>query len=202
MPLERGNVEMTWEGNMTTALYRGFCPDTTDLGEYHLGLLVGDRRIAIVQHLATCPHCQREMAQLDQFLTSVAPDIEFSVVDRIKVWVARLVPQGFNTSMGLAPALAVRGAGTGPRLYEAGDAQVGIDVQADGQPGTYTLVGLVMGVDLDGMQAILTRGDEVAAALDVDDLGNFIFDDLRAGTYALTLSGPDLEIEVPDVEVS
>ncbi len=192
---------MTWEGNMTTALYRGFCPDTTELGEYHLGLLVGDRRIAIAEHLPTCPLCQREMAQLDQFLTSVAPDIEFSVADRIKVWVARLVPQGFNTGLGLAPALAVRGAGSGPRLYEAGEAQIGIDVQTAARPGSYTLVGLVMGVELDGLQAWLMRGDEPFATTDVDDLGNFIFDDLRAGRYALALSGSELEIAVQDIEV-
>lgn len=192
---------MTWEGNMTTALYRSLCPDSAELGEYQLGLLMGDRRISIREHLATCPHCRREMAQLDQFLTSVAPDIEFNAVDRIKVWVARLVPQGFNAGMGLAPVLAVRGAGAGPQLYEAGDAQVGIDIQPDLRPGTFTLVGLVTGAELDGLQAIVWQDDESVATVDVDDLGNFIVDALRPGRYRVTLSGPSLEIEMRDINI-
>lgn len=193
---------MTWEGNMTTALYRGFCPDTAELGEYHLGLLMGHRRIALAGHLASCPHCQREVAQLDQFLVDIAPDIELSVVDRIKVWVARLVPQGPSIGLGLAPALAVRGEAAGLRLYEAGDAQIGIDVQTGTQPGTYALVGLITGLEPGDVQAALARDGRLVAATEVDDLSNFIFDQLQPGHYALALSGADLEIEVPDIEVA
>ena len=193
---------MTWEGNMTTALYRAFCPDTVELGEYHLGLIPGDRRFNITQHVAECPHCRREIAHLDQFLTSTAPDIEFSPVERIKVWVARLVPQGFNTRLTLAPALAVRGAGAGPQLYEAGDAQISIDVQPDTRPGTYALVGLVTGVVLSDLQAMLWHDDAPMTTTEVDDLGNFVFGDLRSGRYLLALQGPALEIELQDLEIS
>ena len=49
-------------------LYRLFCPSSDYLIDYQQGLLRGEQRSAIAQHLATCPHCSREVALVEQMV--------------------------------------------------------------------------------------------------------------------------------------
>lgn len=57
------------QGYLRARLYRFFCPSSDLLMEYRLGFLEPDQRAAIAEHLATCPHCARE---LELFETPVA----------------------------------------------------------------------------------------------------------------------------------
>jgi anti-sigma factor RsiW len=52
---------------LTAHLYRFNCPPPATLGEYHLGVLPGDRAAAVTQHLAECPRCGSEIAQLKDY---------------------------------------------------------------------------------------------------------------------------------------
>jgi len=193
------------QGRLTATLYRFSCPPSLELGKYFLGTLSPAGAVAITQHLASCPHCARETAQLESFMADLAPELALRSLDRLKgqfkervrVRVARPVLGG------MTPAFAgVRGDQEGPFVYQADEVQVIIEVQDDSeQPGCRFLVGLVTGMDALDLKARLWRVDQPIAAASVDDLGNFVMLNLVPGTYLLTLSNPDVEIHIPALKV-
>jgi Putative zinc-finger len=190
------------ENQLSNALYRAFCPEPNELGEYQLGFLSTPRAQKIQAHLAECPHCREELAQLQSFLKSVEPDLEISVAERVRVWLAELLPPG--NAGGPLPALAfgLRGDETGVHFYQAGGAQITLEVQDDpNAPGRKTLVGLVLMGETAGLQANLWRQDQAVASAEVDELGNFTLSGLEPGQYELFLTGPDVEIQIKDLEV-
>jgi len=194
------------QSRLTAELYRVTCPSPTELGEYHLGVLTRDQAAAVARHLPECPHCSREVAQLSGYLGELAADIEFSPLDRIKVWVAELVSgTGVDRlrTPALAPALAgIRGGEEGPRIYQAGEVQIAVEIQDDAtQPDRKMVLGLITGIELRELTGHLWLAGEHVAEAAVDDLGNLIIGDLQPGSYLLILSGPDLEIQIQDLDV-
>lgn len=188
------------ERKLILAFYRLDCPDTAELGEYHLDFLDVARRMEIEQHLQTCPHCPGELAQLQHFLADLAPELRQGVYNQVKVWVARLLSQTGMSGGRMQPAFAVRGGEQPPRIYEAGDAQIVLEVQ-DEPSATKTLVGLVLGVDPTGLSAHLWRGNDPIGSANVDEIGNFLLTNVEPGSYELTVSGPKLEIRLPALDV-
>lgn len=187
------------EDQLTAALYRVTCPEATELGEYHLALLPDKRRAIIQHHLSECPHCTRELTQLRRYLDNLSPALDYTVAEKINLWIARLIPSG---SLSGTPALALRGEGEGPLTYEAGDAQLTIVIQDDPeQPGNKSLLGLVIGIETAGLQAHLWQNATQLATTAVDELGNFALTPLAPGRYELILSGGDLEIHIQDLTV-
>jgi hypothetical protein len=136
---------------------------------------------------------------LNQFLADLAPELAQGVYNPLKVLVARLVSQT-GPGQAMQPAFAVRGVERPPRVYEAGDAQVVLEVQ-DEPSTTRTLVGLVLGVDPTHLTAHLWQGDDPVKSAEVDELGNFILANIKPGTYQLIVSNTELEIHVPSLEV-
>jgi hypothetical protein len=177
------------------------------LGEYHLDLLPRDRAAAVAQHLVDCPHCRGEVAQLANYLAELAPDLEFTPLERARVWVARLVDTAREMGQPGIPALApayagVRGAEEGPRLYQAGEAQIAIETQEDPeQPDRRVLLGLITGMETPGWQAHLWQAAECIAQAPVDELGNFVLPNLAPGAYELILVGPEAEIHFQELEI-
>lgn len=194
-----------FEERLTAALYRATCPDTAELGEYHLGMISEPRAAFIEQHLGECPHCSREIAQLDTFLAQVKPDLEYTTAERIKIWIARRVPDLTAGAGSPAPALALRGAGDDEAagrslVFEAGEAQLMIEIQDEpGDTGRKTIVGLVIGIDPADVEARLWQDGQPVAATAVDDLGNFSFTNLDSTGYELILAGPGVEIHVQEL---
>jgi hypothetical protein len=189
------------ENQLSNALYRAFCPEPNELGEYQLGLLSTPRTQQIRSHLDECRHCQEELAQLQSFLTSVQPDLETSLVERVRVWLAELLP---GAADGPAPALAfgLRGDDGGVHFYQAGGTQITLEVQDDpNTPGRKILVGLILGEEASGLQAHLWRQDQSIQSAEIDELGNFTLNGLEPGKYEIFLSGPDVEIQIKDLEV-
>ena len=190
------------EDKLTAMLYRSFCPDTTELGEYQFELLDEDRAASIRQHLLECPHCTRELNQLRQYLEDLSPDLEYSLAEKVKIWVARLVPDFGGAGPAPSPAFALRGESKKLLLFQAGDAQLTIEMQEHPrQPGWRSLLGLVFGIDPDGLQAHLWQEGRKLASSEVDELGNFAFPHLDAGRYELILSKPEFEIHVQELIV-
>lgn len=192
-------------------LFRAACPSALELGEYRLGMLPAARTTAVQQHVAVCPHCTEELAQLAAFMDSPDPYLHpapwTTLRQQINVLVARLVSGiqagGLFGPPALAPALAsLRGDASGPLTFEAGDAQIILEIQRDGQrAGYHALVGLVMGLDGQALQATLWREQQQVASAAVDDLGNFTFDDLAPGLYELILAGAQDEVHIQDLHV-
>ena len=204
---ERAEQLAQLQGRMTAELYRITCPSTMELGEYQLGLLPGDQSAAVTRHLSECPHCSGEVAQLKGYMGELAPELEFSPMERIKVLVAHLVGKREESGSPQTPALAlaltsVRGAEETPRLYQAGDAQIAIEIQDDAeQPDRKMLLGLVTGIDLRESRVQLWLGEQPLASAPVDELGNFVISNLAAASYELIFSGPEVEVHIQDLHV-
>lgn len=200
------------QGRLTTQLYRVICPSPLELGEYQLGVLSTAQAQVLAQHLAECPHCAREAAQLKDYLAELAPALEPSPLERIKerarVLVARLVSGGPGVGLFEQPALTpayagVRGEEREPYLYQAEDIQVVVEVQDDAeQPDRKVVLGLVIGAKPGELKAHLWQADQRAAVVPVDELGNFVILDLAPGSYELILSGTEVEIHIQDLQVS
>lgn len=193
--------------DMRARMYRIACPTSLQLGEYHLGLLADTDTREIARHLKDCPHCSREVSQLKTYMGDLSSDLEFSFAERIKVLVANLVRAGGRPDPFGAPALApafagLRGEETGPRLYQAGEAQVAIEVQDDATRGDRkTLLALVTGMDTTELVAHLWLADRRVGAVPVDELGNLVIPNLTPGSYELILSGPKVEVHIRDLDV-
>jgi anti-sigma factor RsiW len=200
------------EAYLAAALYRRSCPSPDELGEYQLGLLDRNRTAAITRHLSECPHCARELAQLQRFLLDdLAPEAEPSPVEaaleRVQVAVGRLVGGARNLLRPPEPAFApvyagVRGGGGEPAMYDAEGVQVIASAAADNQtPDRSTLIGLVAGLDPAGFTAYLWRDGALTASEPLDEGGNFVVHGLERGSYELVLSGPGREIYIEELTV-
>jgi len=194
---------------LRSLLYRMSCPSPQELGEYHLGVLAGKQARAIGRHLAECPHCAREVAQLESFLGDLAPvhapSLAEQIVEQIDVLVARLAGgvSGLLPTPQLAPVPAgVRGGGSGPAIYEAAGVRVYMTSQpAEDRGARRELLGLLTGVDAAGFGAYLWQGGRLVATALVDAGGNFVVHDLAPAPYELVLSGPGQEIYIERLEV-
>jgi hypothetical protein len=189
------------DDSLKAALYRITCPDSATLGNFYLGLLPEDAATKISTHLTHCPHCTQEVEQLEAFLAETAVSLESSTVERIKIWIAKRLPSGGQTRNMLGtPVFAVRGENNGPLMYEAGDAQLSLEIQDDPEhPGRKSILGLVLGTERAALEARLIQGERMVTAVALDELGNFTFTGLEPGKYELTLSGQDIEIHVQDL---
>lgn len=190
-----------YESKLSAMLYRALCPSTTELGEYRFGMLDGEQINLIQQHINTCIHCSREMTQLDDYLAKVSLDLEYSIMDRVNIWIARLIPeQNFGN---LAPLTnGLRGKSDQQRNYQAGEAQLTFDVQEDPeQPDRKIVIGLVTGVEVIGIKVRLWREEKLIIETEVDELGNYLISGLEIGSYRLILSGTNFEIHIEELEI-
>jgi anti-sigma factor RsiW len=192
---------------MRAEMYRIDCPTSLELGEYHLGVLADAQARVVARHLKDCPFCSREVSQLKTYLGDLSGDLEFSLAEQVRVLVAKLVRAGGPAAPlgtpALAPAFAgLRGDEAGPRLYQAGEVQVDIEIQDDAARGDRkTLLGLVTGIDATGLVAHLWLADRHVEEAAVDELGNFFIPGLVPGSYELILSGPEVEVHIRDLDV-
>lgn len=200
----------TQEKQLLASLYRSQCPSPLTLSEYHIGFLSAVATRAIDLHLHSCPHCRHEIQQLTDYLAAVAPtlDIEPSPTlwERSRILVTRLVEElpnfgalnGLSTGGAMATA-GLRGGAMGVQLvYAADEVQVIIDVQTDlAHPAQRMLLGLLLGLDTpQNVTAQLWHADQPVATALVDELGNFILDNLTPGAYDLILSDDTIEVHV------
>jgi hypothetical protein len=189
---------------LSEMLYRADCPPAIELGDYRLGLLDLARKAFVRQHVADCPHCSQELALMDSYLTSLAPQLPQAAqspglleraAGRVKVWVGQLLPSSATGT----PNLALRGEadGTEPQIYEAGEVQVSIDTQDDPEtPDRKLVLGLVMGAETNGWQAHLWREHQSVATVAIDEFGNFSAAGLQPGRHQLILSGNEAEVHL------
>ncbi len=193
------------EDQLKKVLYRAFCPDSTELGEFFLGIIPREREAIIQSHLKECPHCTRELAQLKTFLQENSQEAELSLVERarqrVRILVAHLMDA--RSSPGLSPATqGVRGQEEKVFSYDAEGYQVILDIQADNErPDRKAINGLVIGLETRQeeyrqLEARLMQEGELVSTAAVDEFGNFRLDSLVPGQYNLVLFGPGIEIHI------
>src|SRR5690554_8125320 len=64
---ERAATLDHFQKRLTGRLYRIDCPQPITLAEAKLGTLSDSERLVIEQHVRNCPHCTREIAELETF---------------------------------------------------------------------------------------------------------------------------------------
>jgi hypothetical protein len=204
---QRADGLANFQARMNTQLYRITCLSSHELGEYHLGLLSAAQQEVVRRHLAECPYCSKELVQLQDYLSQLAPDIEFSLLERVRVLVAQVV-KGDEQTDSLRPLVMVpagvglRGEQEGLTVYQAERIQITLEVQLDPQsPGSRVLLGMIMGAEAGGWKLDLWRENQVVGTGLVDNLGNWVVSGLAPGLYELIFSGPDLEIHIQSVSI-
>ena len=190
---------------ITANLYRRVCPETIELGEYHLGMLPSEQTLAIEAHLTECPHCSKELAQLSAYLVEEEPETSPGFTEKVKVLVGRLVSDitgGTPGELTTTPALVVRGEESETLIYEADGVQISIDVLDDSeQPGAKVLLGLVTGIAAEDSEVMVIFEGEQIAVTQVDELGNFEIPGLTTAEYEIIIAGKGVEVHIPAVRV-
>lgn len=187
------------DGVLTTALFRLRCPETITLGEYALGILQPERAQEIAAHLVECPSCRAESRSFSSFLAE--PD-EPPLPRGVRAALRRLVALPIAQPSPLAAGL--RGAGPNESTtYAADGLHVTISVQRAARAGRAVLVGLVEEAAIGSFsgRAILFSGERELQAQVVDDLGNFIFEDVPAGAYRVEVTVPDAVVVLDAITV-
>ena len=185
------------QDQLLQGLYRHTCPDSTELGEYHLSMLSKGKTQAIKKHLAQCPHCTRELAELVRFMGTEHAAVAPNLSERVRVLVAQLV-SGLQSGLPApAPAYALRGIERGILVYQVDDIQVNLDIQPNPEsPGDKNILGLITGHPAQGYQVnLMVEGSSIASA-EVDEIGNFVLQKVPLGGYQLLVSGPEVEIRM------
>jgi hypothetical protein len=191
------------EEQLTQNLYRAACPSSLELGEYELGMVTAERKSWIQAHLGDCRFCTAELAQLQEYFADLKPDLELTLAERagsrVQTWFARLLPDSGPLAQ---PGLALRGNQNELLSYEAGEAQLHLEVQVDPrQSDRRSLLGLLVGVEPQEVEACLVRGAEVIQRVSLDELSNFTFPAIQPNEYTLLVRGPEFEIIVGSLPV-
>lgn len=185
-------------------LYRVLCPAPEQLGEFQLGVLSADQAKEVELHIHECPHCRAEIKLLERYLDDLETEIEFGLGERIRIWIAKLIP---SPGPELVTAFGLRGDEINGLLhYIFGEGGTGgeltLEVQEDpSQPGRRVLLGLLTGVPGGGLQAALKQDGRPVAQGEIDEYGNLLLDNLAPGTYELLLTGSEFEIQVQELKV-
>jgi hypothetical protein len=182
------------------------CPPPQVLGEYALALHAPEARSAVARHVLECPGCAGELADLRVFLAEVPAPIAEGALAGVAGTIRRLVAAILPPSPAMAP-LALRGAGEGAaRTYRAADLTISLGPGARLPGGQASLIGLIVGGGEEttiapGGTAQLLSPAVATRQAPIDELGNFVFDDVPPGRYQLELHFPNLVVVLEDVEV-
>jgi hypothetical protein len=194
------------QGRLSTVLNRVDCPPTQLLGEYSLDLLVAEQRTAIAGHVLECVRCAAELQTLRAFLReeALAAAPEAGAMARLRRVVATL----FVPTPSYAPgAVALRGAADATaQTYQAADMTITLGPGAQPRRGRASMMGLMVREAGDaevppGSIARLLAPSGAVESAEIDELGNFTFDDLHPGTFVLELQLADTVVVVEDVTV-
>ena len=183
---------------MRARFYRSTCPSSMELGDYHLGLLPDPQKIVMAQHVRGCPHCRRDLAELEEFLSE--PDGQPDFFPAVRVLFARLVDSGATPAFG-----ALRGESKGPLTFEADGFVITLDVQAG--PNNYvSILGQLAADDQDewtGAMVELQQAEISPLTASLDDLGAFRFEAVRPGaTKFIITSIANIVIETPEIDLT
>ena len=190
------------QSGLTARLYRITCPSPSELGEYHLRILPSPRMLVIAQHVRECPHCESEVAQLENFLKDLTPDVKPGLPTIIRVLVARLI-SGNGEGAALTPAL--RGERKGPIILEADGVVITLDLES-GSDKQVSILGQVAADEQDqwtNASVELQQADMPILATSLDDLGAFRFEAVHLGvTQIIITSTEGVVIQSPDIEIA
>lgn len=184
----------------------------TDLAE---GRLASDERASSLAHVKDCSHCSAQLAQLDQIINLMRTDTMADaprdvMADALGLFrqrkaaapsLVRRVLAALNfDSLQLTPAFGVRSGQMTSRqlLYTTGEND--LDVRVTQSKEAWIVSGQVLGNCAGGR--VHLEGTSGAADAELNELCEFAFPPVPAGSYTLRLRLAETEIEVPEIELN
>jgi hypothetical protein len=176
------------EQSLRMRLHRWDCPSPQQLADYEARRASPNEVQAIELHLTGCTRCREELADLQQFL---ATDVSLEAPQPAAM-PPKASPWGalFARPQAQRPAVALRGAGSGPLMAVAGDTTIFLDVQPAAN-GQIALQGQLVDAEQDrwvGALVELRQSGALIATAEVDDLGGFACAALPPGSTELRLT--------------
>ena len=211
---ERARAFEEMQGLLRKQLFRMFCPTSDELAAYQQGLLTGDQRATITEHLKECPHCSREHKLLEQIASETQParsppwghtngqSKNGTHPTKLRRIAAKLLDMPSAKPLGGAYGALRLPSQASQYAYHAENLQLTLGVQPVVSRADRRVVHGALELDddlyesFDGATAQLLHNDRLIRTAELDELGNFILDDLAPGTYQLALRLPDREVVV------
>ena len=211
---ERAHVFEDMQGLLRKQLFRMFCPTSEELAAYQQRLLNGDQQALITKHLKECPHCTREFNLLEQLSRETLPARSPPSVNgnsahtRNDALPGKLRQIAVKLLSSPAKPLAdAYGALRGPSqasqyAYHAENLQLTLGVQRVVSRTDRRVIHGALELDdelydvFSGATAQLSLNETLIRTAELDELGNFVLDDIAPGTYQLALCLPDREVIV------
>jgi hypothetical protein len=186
------------------ALHRFDCPPGQTIGEYALDLVSPEERTVIARHVLDCLRCTAELRSLRAFLSG--DDLIQVAPQGLLAGLKRTVATLFAPPTAMA-GVALRGGPSIAQTYRAGELTLTLAPGPQPRRGRTSLMGLIVREDGEleipaGSTARLLAPTGAAESAEIDDLGNFAFDDLVPATYALELQLGDDVVVVEDVPMA
>ncbi|MBA3533937.1 MAG: hypothetical protein H0T73_18615 [Ardenticatenales bacterium] len=178
-------------------LFRATCPPSLLLGEWHLALLSPGQQEEIRLHLADCPHCETDLAGLQQ---SLSEPLQASGKGG-ESWIRRVILK-LESALGSAgsptPAVALRGS-SWSACYTGGEFMLTLTRESDPQ-GT-ALLGALLSESTTG-KVLLRQSEGVQYQALLGEGATFAFKGITPGHYELVIATPTLELVVPDLDLA
>ena len=211
---ERAHVFEDMQGLLRKQLFRMFCPTSEELAAYQQGLLNSDQQARISEHLKECPHCTREFNLLEQLSRETLPARSPPQTNGKSIQAYNGVLSGklrqITATLLTSPAKPLAGAYgalRGPSqasqyAYHAENLQLTLGVQRVVSRTERRVIHGALELDdeqydvFSGVTAHLSCNETLIRTAELDELGNFVLDDLAPGTYQLALRLPDREVIV------
>lgn len=211
---ERAHVFADMQGLLRKQLFRMFCPTSEELATYQQGSLDGDQPVRISEHLKECPHCMREFNLLEQLSRETLPARSppptngksaqmhnGALSGKLRQIAAQILTPPAKPLAGAYGAL--RGPSHASQYaYHAENLQLTLGVQRVVSRADRRVIHGVLELDdelydvFSGATAHLSHNETLIRTAELDELGNFVLDDLAPGTYQLALRLPDREVIV------
>lgn len=168
-------------------LYRSTCPTVETIIAYEQQTLPGDLAPQVIDHLAVCPHCTREKAQLKGFLKETGRDLDRDIFASVKLAIGTLIGPDMLT----LHLSGVRGAESSEQVYQAGDLMLALEVEPDPHDQTQrSLLGLIGKNEWIGSRVSLRSDERLAGQTVIGEFGQFVLQGLDLGSYTLILENP------------
>ncbi len=189
----------------SAALYRQSCPEADDLLQYQAGFLSHQEKKTVQQHLASCPHCQAELAQIESISLEDAPQ-PISPLNTLK-GVGQKIIEAILLPTPSQPTFALRGHQAQSFIYEAEGYQIIIAKKPPIVPaakqwqveGQISLPTDPM-TEFEGNASLLQNGQSTQEDI-VDDFGYFAMESVSVGTYTLAIQLPSTHIHIKDFTI-
>ncbi len=179
-------------------LYRASCPAPDALAQWQFHLLPPAEELAVAAHVRACPHCTRELHELQ----AVDDGLLATLLDRlpgVSRWREAALIAAVPRPAGLRGALPPQ------RRYQAEGLEIFVGPQQTSD-GRRLLRGHLVptaepGAPTAGVTVWLAQAGQVVGRQTTDDQGYFVFQPIAPGCYDLGLGWQDQAVLIRDVEV-